>query len=420
MPKHYYIAPWEWVDTTADQDPEKWEIGWVPPHRQFHLGGFDFRSSAQRAQKGGTPGYALFVYDRAVTFGGSELYLGTDLQGTLSGVQRSGFGVLVGKTPTENDPLMAMNQLLRDPAYYVADNQLAGVGPLKVGASGRIGMWLAGDRIINARADAGARDATIAVFKEAFRRRIAEGADDVSLKKMVGSYCLKLFRQLSDEYANGILPTEYQGFGWLHPATPLTDNFGDGAMTGWSAPGSGSYQDNSGSSWAENVNSNDEDGMRYDTDLSGDDHYCEGQVDCIINKAGGLAVRMSSSAETYYAGGKNQSTTYYIWEVNSGTRTEHANGTGGAAANRVRVEVGNTGADDIEVFESETTSRVTYTDTATLLTGNVRCGLDARFGGGAVRSRIDTWEADVLTAGGLTGIRNPLGGPMRLRQPLGA
>ncbi|MCH8825591.1 MAG: hypothetical protein IIB16_01430, partial [Chloroflexi bacterium] len=356
------------------------------------------RPHTQRAQAGGTSGVGLFVYERRVTMGGSELYLGSDLQGKFTGIRRSGLETLTGKRTTEDDILGMLNQFLRDPAYYSPDNALAGWGPLTVGHRRRISMWLAGTRIINEHLDALSVNATKQVFVEAFRRRYAEGTPDNALRKLVGSYSLKLFNDLSTGSADALLPPEYRGFGSLHPATPLTDDFSDSVMTGWSHPGTvgftdtGSVASNDGSAAA----------SRYDTDLSGDDHYCKGLASIIVNQSGGVSVRFASGAWTAYSGLKNQSTTYYIYEHQSGTPTQHASGTGGSADNIIGLEVGNTGANDIELFEDydgAKTSRVTYTDTATLLTGNTRCGIHAWDGGGANRTRIDDWEADIFAAG---------------------
>ena len=152
---HYYVAPWEWNESLA---PGLEIRQWQPPHTEFHLGGFDLRPNAQRAQAGGTPGVGLFAYDRQVTMGGSELYLGNDLQSSFTGVRRSGLETLTGKRTTEGDLLGALNQFLRDPAFYVSDNTLSGWGPLKVGARGRIHMWLGGLEIIDEPADALSRD----------------------------------------------------------------------------------------------------------------------------------------------------------------------------------------------------------------------------------------------------------------------
>lgn len=394
---HYYMAPWEWrLNPTGVDAPV---AQWQAPNVQHRIGGFDFRSCAQKAQRGGVPGPGLFVYDRLVPMGGSAVYLGSGLQDTLSAVQKSGIETFLGKktTAVTNDILGMLNQFLRDPAYYSPDNALAGWGPLTVGHRRRISMWLAGTRIINEHLDALSVNATKQVFVEAFRRRYAEGTPDNALRKLVGSYSLKLFNDLSTGSADALLPPEYRGFGSLHPATPLTDDFSDSVMTGWSHLGAAFTDTGSvASNDASNATS------RYDTDLSGDDHYCKGLASIIINQGGGVTVRFASGALTMYSGLKNQSTTYYIFEHQSGTVTEHASGTGGSADNIIGLEVGNTGANDIELFEDydgAKTSRVTYTDTATLLTGNTRCGIHAWDGGGANRTRIDDWEADIFAAG---------------------
>lgn len=400
---HYYLAPWEWVDRPLT-DPNPYR-GWNAPHAEYRVGGFDIRSGIQRKQRGGTPGIGLFVYDRLVTMGGSELYLGDDPQATLTAVQRDGLEKLTGMRTTESDLLNAIRQYLGDPAFYSADNYLAGVGPLKVGVNGRVHMWLAGQHFVDEPSDALSRAASTAVFQQAFRHNVSAARySDRVLRKWAAATSLRIHRQLSDDSVNAVLPPEYQGFGWERPTTIVgPDNFNDteGPMTGWTDV-EGGWSSNG--TKATNNNSSSDDTARFDTALSSDDQYAYCDCESTVTQYAGIALRFDPSVSSCYCVGKQAGTTYIIGELNSGAFTTHATGTGTTGNQTVGGEVGVSGADDIECFEDylgAKTSRVTHTDTATLKTGNLRLGIWTVFGT-ANRAIVDNWNGGDVVAGVFT------------------
>ena len=152
---------------------------------------------------------------------------------------------------------------------------------------------------------------------------------------------------------------------------------------------------------------------RYEVDLASSDHYGELRGVSVPNSNSsrygvGLA-RFSSSANTYYGYlTRNSGSNSAIYKRVTGTHTNLQFLAAHSSAGTTRTEAN--GSTITGFFDSTDDGNVT--DTA--ITGNVRAGLAIRSNGDSG----DDFEAADLAAA--VGIRNPFGGPMVLRNPLGA
>lgn len=212
-----YLGQWE--RHTRDGDSF-----WRPPDGD-HIGALDLRSLVQCGLAGPTPeGYGLFVYAAAKTHANLVLSLGDDLE-------KSGLWTFFGvpaTTPMEDRLRDAIRQWLLDPAYYDAGGQTRWK-PLRCHRRRRVECRIGGvGQLFSERFDAShpAFAATEEVFRADYvRNREVRGIAAAILRKWTGATCLKLYGEMSDSRAAGLLPATYRGDGWAPPDTTISDNF---------------------------------------------------------------------------------------------------------------------------------------------------------------------------------------------------
>jgi hypothetical protein len=387
---HVYIAQWEWIDRNGEQY-------WITPFGDA-LGSLDLRTITQMGKAGGLPeGYGVFTYKEEKIIPNS-IYLGTDLNRTLTPVEKTGLETLLGFSIISQTPLSVMWDLLTkyaDPTGQTAPKPLIGKqgDTVKLYLGGLSDSPLGFSLIKEEPFSEEHRQRTIAVFQEDYRRNKADGVPLETLQRWTGSTMRDLYGKMDDETSRLILPQGHKADAWKEPHTTINDDF---VRTNADALGTATVASvGQGWSWTEVVGDTDivsnqaktmdtaaTNSNRAETDLSTDDHYA--QILCVSvasTRRMGPAIRFNAATTTFYAGltdsdagiGHNH---WAIHKMVEGTETFDlaTNGTGWAApsSNTLKLQIDGS---SLELFQ-DSVSKVTLTDTS--ITGNLRTGFMAR------------------------------------------
>jgi len=406
---HLYLGQWEWQ---TDESGSYWSA----PGND-HLGALDMRSIPHRALKGGTPqGYAFFSYDGPRSHPSLLVDLGEDLDAGLKNPDVRDIQDLLGVNPSY-DLSAAPREMLRQLCFV----QMAGWDP--TGATswkplrGRrqrdAHIYLGGfGAVYSERPDGTAHPAivsAIAVFREDYRRNKSEGVPLTVLRKWTGRRCLDLLEALGDTEAQYILPPEYADDGWLPPATSYADNFNRSdeelSASGWTElAGDWEVQSNVAVMITDSAN---DARARYNSDLSGDDHYCQIDITAGGSYTGaGVTLRHNSSADTCYQLWLfDHNDNVYISEITAGSRANLTNA--GVSVSLPDSLYGEIDGSDLSLtYAGAGSPDATASDSS--ITGNLRCGMSA-FKDSTSTPGIDDWEAaDLGGAAATTSIHHIL------------
>ena len=406
---HYALVHWQW-------NIDEWFI-------PGHVGVLDVRTFQQAGTPGGPPqGYALGAFPSPAIPAGA-VALGDDLTSALPLGVKNGLVQELGLDSNDLDgsdslsnALLAIMTTLTDPTG------IARWKPVRISRRKGFRFNIGGQVIRHERFNPAHPSwaETIAVFQADYRRnRVAGELDD--LRRWTGHTMQSLGITDSDI----LLPPEHRNDGWLPPRTAVSDNFNRDnesldagnwteVLGGWSLIDN-KARNNSGSN-ADNI-------ARYDTTLSSDDHFAQATVentDPTDNCSQGVICRKDNGVTlTYYRGeirdeGSGGDNTRIRKEVAGTTSTIASDTDAIAVPIVVKLEVG---IDAQELFR-DAVSELTGSDTQ--ITGNNYVGLFCN--GNDVPDTFglfDDFSGEDLAAAA-AGIRNPFGGPMVLRNPLGA
>ncbi len=422
---HIILSQWEWQDTDPEEPPF-----WRAPGPDKVTGLIDLRSNPSCGTPGGVPqGFGLFTYDTPQT--GMAVDLGADIEGQLRVAQISGLETELGLAPgtilsTRLSDVIA--ELLIVHPEISGDTRWK---PLRGSFCGGEAIFLQPfGKILQRSLSNQVRTNTVNIFQSDYRRNLAVGVPDITLRKWTGSKMLSIWGRMSDEHADELMPPEHRAKGWERPTTTLTESFNQADST--TVGPDQTWTEVAGdietvSNECHTVNESESSYGRVGTDLSSDAHYVQGTT-AIANvsvnsfKQWGPCARFQVDANTSYMfmrQFKDSLTVGSILRLRktvTGTRSDLGTEDTSATVVDEVVKIEHSALDVLRGLLDDV-EKDSITDTA--IQDNLRTGL-FMFAADDGHVACDVWEAEDLPAVGGAGIRNPFGGPMVLRKPLGA
>lgn len=405
MPPYINLVHWQW--NTDDPGFNFWHVPGA-------LGLIDLRSLPQMSVTGGSPqGYAIATFADPIVDAGA-VYLGDDPTGPMPLARKRSMAQELGFDLRDLDSVSSLSSalwrvltIMGDPTGASVVKPLSGPGRQYVISMGLTGFPLRRERFHLGHPAAAN---VLAIVQAGYWRIKSELqakflSDDpryYHARKMLGGL-LRKFR-VSDPAELGLA-----GELWDKPTTTITDDFNradsDSLGANWvEVDGDWDILSNQIRSNGAGTNPN---AARHATNLSSNDHYTEIVVKAMAGTGYlGAAVRFKSDAETYYMGISRPSGSLRgIYKVVTGTLTALVTDSGGVAAPiTIKLEVGNTGDNDLEQFV-DAASVLTNTDTS--IPDNLQCGL---VGHNADTSDGDDFEAADLAAAGVEIFRRRIEG----------
>lgn len=310
---------------------------WEPPPGCFSA--LDFRRlSDQGPQALGQRNFALFAAEDSATFGVDHRVIGSgdprDISLNLLARQRVQTDLVLPTTPQAGN----LAQLMLELFMLYGDPDGADMAmPLVPTLARDWTVAMAGYRLrIRFAQSHAAYDRLRALLRRTYKR-LYEAVQVGELpanhhRKWLGFQMRKYFGRFDDsrytELHDGTVPNEPP----LAPTTVVSDNFdrADNAVVGadWTEFGAAQWSILSNQLHAIGATSGKPHFVRFNTDLSSDDHYSQiTNVTSDSSERGGLATRFSDAAETCYFG--NYSSSFAkIYKVVSATATELSSAAG--------------------------------------------------------------------------------------------
>ncbi len=363
-------------------------------------------------------GHAIFVYDSPQIHPNLGLYFGDSLAGLVRTTTKQAMVTELGL----GEPIVGSTML--EILLELLNQHADGSGQIRWkpirGGNGRFTFSVGGfGQVINERFNESHPfwTPTLAIWQADYRRNRADvDAGLLSLDSLRGftGASMRKYRVEADV----LLPPEYLTDGWRSPRSTVSDNFNranEDPITGW--------DEVAGAEWTivdEEIASGDHSlseaaSARFQTAVDSDDHETEVTFSTDTSDFAYISalVRFAAAAETYYYGLiRAQSTLREIGKFVTGTQTViKADNSGGGPPQLVRLRIDS--ADVLQLFDDDVSALSQASETS--ITGNLRGGVS---GLGSGSSTGDNWSLTDLAVG--VGIRNPFGGPMVLRNPLGA
>lgn len=405
MGRWYYLGPW--LDPVPG-DPTR--NAYRPPDGTVGL--IDLRPMSP----GST--YGFFSTDAPLSDSNYEAFgdaNGTKLDGlTMSVAQRNKWASMLGIASTPQAGTLL--DLLWDTLTVYADpDGLTHAKPIMPTVNGRLELHLGGHSLVrSARIPS---DVTATPHWPQMQRVIQSDYRVVAAQSEKGktpkershhARWLGFLRdkyRLTDDQASGLLiPSDLPKVKPQKPETTLSDDFnranGDLGASWAETPGTG---------WTVLSNQADLDGSgttyeyaRYESDLSGSDHYAQVKVAAADDPGwGGACVRFNSANQECYLGhfGFNARTEAYLFSVNSsGTRTQIGSTVTGLSYSWPQTIKTQANGSTITFYIGTDTI---YTETNSAISGNTRGGMNGR-GSPDENVALDDWTASDLAAGGTT------------------
>lgn len=399
-----WLGPYEWAERGRD-------FGWRMPVGATHA--LDMRSLPEQADRN-TPlpvSKTLFVTPDSVALPALYTQIASDPAEALTPARRTLLRTIFGLPTTSATRLNTLVwELLTQHADETGDTVCPPLMPHGMRQRGRMNLWIGGVQARTVLIGPGMPEWPLvrASYRARYRKlRVRALAGETTLSNLHRRHLMLLLRRHGlgfteadlREFVDADLPIEEP----VEPSTTLTESF---TTAGDTLGGDHTWTevkddwDNNASGRAEKQNAGSTGSARCDSDLSSDDQRVEIDVYDEVGGAAyrGPAARFSASADTCYGSqSRPEINDYYAQKRVAGVDTDIITSelTGSISLpSRDAIEADGS---DIELFQGETNSRGTATDTA--ITGHTRAGMTGynASAGGVV---MDAWEASDLVAGG--------------------
>ena len=424
---HIYLADWHYESVDLEFGPS-WRAK-VPGAIDVR----DLRNYRQEATAGGTPGKGLFIYDSPQSIPGA-LYLGHDPLARMDVTTRNALADQLGVSrrllPDTNLADLLQNTIYTDLADPSGITSWLPMGMSRMDRPHVLNLDGFGTLISEPFSTSSrAFQVTVDVFQAGYRRHIAEGTDTNSIAKWTGATMLKLYGRMGSDLADILIPPErlllddtYQ-----RPGTVLTDTFTDTDGVSLDA-----HTPDSGGAWVEvadttwqiqsNKCQNNSTGLGIavlDVDQGDSDHEVQATVTGqVIDQIGFVGRWMQDGIPgfnengLYVWGRRNATSTYRCGKYVTGVHTVLKTASTTPMVDGSVLKLTFVG-DDWTLYD-DTVSVLTLTDA----THNTQLQAGLWRGGTPSTMTWDNFTADDNVP--VPGIRNPMSGPMALRNPIGA
>ena len=290
------LARWEWIAPDGLNHPDG---AWTIPFASLKTGFIDFRSIAQQSQRGGLGGWGMFGYTEPMGFTGM-FCLGNNPNRQFTREEVNTLSLVIGLSLDAEGP-GTMGKVIS--SYVLNHADITGASrwkPVRMGPKGltvKVGdvVMLQSPFDLNHKAWAN----YIAGRWQDYRRNKAEGLPLVVFQKWNANDMRKYFGRMSNDLLSTFVPPEYQGDGWVKPATPQSDDFETDTSASWTADNGTFTIDSGNSGYLEPTAVTMI--ARYNTLMDDADHCSEITLDARGGGSNGpIARKANSSTNTQY------------------------------------------------------------------------------------------------------------------------
>jgi len=378
--RYYYLGRWVWVAPQGERDGY-----WTAPDST--VGNVDLRIASERAGSTTSPeGYGFFSTRTELT-GTDYIYLGDDLNGSVSTQIISDWETALGLSGMTSNTVL---DLLWDTLTEYSDPVgITSVKPLMPTRENALEVYLGGHSLVRSREFTGKTDSHWNKYKDVVQENYKIIKADTNIPAEISAKYLghlqEKFNLTEAETQTAFIPKGYAKERPRKPTTTVTDDFNranSGSLgASWNEGIDGGFQ--VVSNYARGLSGSGDTWAIYATALSTDDMYAQA-LGKEADKESGVIIRNDNSTKTGYVvlnGGTGVS--HQLFSFENPTKTSLATSTGNGTDLVFKVEANGS---TIRTFISGA-QEISVTNTA--ITGNLYAGVYANFAGQAV----DDFEA---------------------------